>query len=247
VLVHALFTVVQIGTFNLGTSFSRAGRASVLINIHPLVVAPLAAVFLNERMGRKGVLGLLAAVAGVAVLLGRSFLEKQPTSAREIAGDLIVIASGVVFGVQTIVQKLSFPRIAPTTLLFSQSLAAVPMFLGFSLIAEGPASYHFTPAALGGLLYQGLAALGLCYTLWFWLLTHYPAGKLSTIAFLTPLFGIAFGRIFQGEPMTSSLLAAAALVGLGIHLVASDRAGRARTESAPGGGPEPVRPHSARE
>ena len=36
--VHALLTVIQIGTFNWGTSHGEAGRSSVYINIHPLVV-----------------------------------------------------------------------------------------------------------------------------------------------------------------------------------------------------------------
>ncbi len=54
-ILHALFTVAQIGTFNWGTGRSLAGRASVFINVHPLIVAPLAALFLGEWLGARRV------------------------------------------------------------------------------------------------------------------------------------------------------------------------------------------------
>ncbi len=38
--IHGLLTALQIGTFNWGTSHSAAGRSSIFINVHPLIVAP---------------------------------------------------------------------------------------------------------------------------------------------------------------------------------------------------------------
>jgi drug/metabolite transporter (DMT)-like permease len=227
-LVHALLTVAQISTFNWGTGRSLAGRASILINVHPLVVAPLAWALLGERLGPRGLIGLGCAAGGVSVLLARAFAEAGiPADAAasvphgDWAGDLVVLLSGVIFGVQTVAQKLTFPVIAPPTLLFAQAVLAVPMFLGYSLLIEGSSAYHFTIESLGGLLYQGLAASGLCYTLWFALLRRYPAGRVATAAFLTPIFGIGLSTWLKGEPLTWPLLAGGALVGLGIYLVAS--------------------------
>ena len=37
-LLHGTLTAIQIGTFNWGTSHSEAGRSSIFINIHTLVV-----------------------------------------------------------------------------------------------------------------------------------------------------------------------------------------------------------------
>jgi drug/metabolite transporter (DMT)-like permease len=227
-LVHALLTVVQIGTFNWGTGRSLAGRASILINVHPLVVAPMAWLLLGERLGARGLLGLGCAASGVAVLLGRAFVEAGAAASDaggvphgDRLGDLVVLLSGVIFGVQTVAQKLTFPAIAPPTLLFAQAAVAVPIFLGYSLMAEGAGAYHFTAESVAGLLYQGLAASGLCYTLWFALLRRYPAGRVATVAFLTPLFGVALSTWLKAEPLTWPLAAGGGLVGLGIYLVAS--------------------------
>ncbi len=218
--VHGLLTAVQIGTFNWGTSHSEAGRSSVFINIHPLVVAPLAWLLLGEHLGWRGILGLLAAAGGVAVMLARPLMLG---GGGELRGDLVVLASGVIFGIQSIAQKKTFPMIPPTTLLLAQSALAVPLSFVYSAAFEGAASYHFTGVAIWGLLYQGLAVSGVAFTLWMVLLRRYPAGRLAAVAFLTPLFGIALGTLIRGEPFTIPLAVGSGLVGLGIGLVTAEK------------------------
>jgi drug/metabolite transporter (DMT)-like permease len=218
VLAHALLTVIQIGTFNWGTSHSLAGRSSILINVHPLVVAPLAWMVLGERMGGRGLAGLVSATFGVLVL----FLGRRPHSG-ELVGDLVVLGSGVIFGVQTIAQKKTFPVVPPTTLLLWQTVVAVPLFLGYSACFEGLGAYHQNARVIAGLLYQGVAVSGICFTTWLLLLRRYPAGRLATIAFVTPIFGVGLGNLVRGEPLTWPLLIGCGLVGWGIYLTSSDR------------------------
>ena len=220
VIVQGLIAAVQIGSFNWGTSLSEAGRSSVFINIHPLIVAPLAWLLLGERLGGRGVLGLLSAALGVAIMLAKPIMEGGGGG---LTGDLIVLGSGVVFGLQTIIQKKTFPIIPPTTLLLLQSAVAVPISFGFSYLAEGPVAYHFTPASIGGVLYQGFVVSGLTFSLWMLLLRRYYAGQLAAVSFMTPMFGIALGTLIRHEPVTLPLLVGSAAVGLGIYLAASDR------------------------
>ncbi len=217
-LLHGLLTAAQIGTFNWGASQSMAGRSSVFINIHPLIVAPLAWIFLGERLGLRGIGGLAAAAAGVGVLLA----EPLKRGGGPI-GDLVVLGSGIIFAVQTIAQKKTFPLIPPTTLLFAQTALACLLSAVYSLVFEGPGAFHVTPGAVAGVIYQGLAVSGLAFAAWMILLRRYPVSRLATVAFLTPLFGVGLGSLMRGEPLTASLALGGGLVGLGIFLVASDR------------------------
>lgn len=217
-LLHGVLTAVQIGTFNWGTSLSEAGRSSIFINIHTLVTAPLAWLILGEHLGTRGVVGLASAAAGVGVILAKQFMLGGGW-----LGDLVVLFSAVVFGVQTIAQKLTFPKIPARTLLFSQSVVALILSSVYSALFEGPSSFHFTPDAVRGVVYQGLASSGICFSLWLILLSRYPAGRLATIAFLTPFFGITLGSLMRGEPLTWQLAVGGVLVGLGIYLVASGK------------------------
>ncbi len=222
VVLHALMTAIQIGTFNWGTSHSEAGRSSVFINVHPLIVAPLAGIWFGERLGSRGWLGLASAVAGVALLLW------EPLSrGGGLVGDLVVLGSGVLFAFQTLAQKRTFPLIPPMTLLLFQTVLAIPLIFGVSACFEGIGGYQLTPQAIWGVIYQGLAVSGVCFSLWMLLLRRYPAGRLAALAFLTPLFGVGLGHLTRHEPLTWPLVGGGILVGMGIYLVASDRTAHA--------------------
>lgn len=224
--MHTGLTVAQIGAFHWGTSHSQAGRASIFINVHPLVVAPLSWILLGERMGFRGMTGLASAAIGVAIVL--SGAPRGVTS----AGDLAVLGSGMIFGAQTIAQKLTFGKIPPATLLFAQSVGAIPIFFAYSFCVEGTDAYHFTSRALGGVMFQGIAVSGVCFSTWMILLRRYPAGKLATLAFLTPIFGVGLGTLLRGEALTGPLVAGGGLVGIGIYLVAADKVGARAAEVA---------------
>jgi drug/metabolite transporter (DMT)-like permease len=57
------------------------------------------------------------------------------------------------------------------------------------------------------------------YLLWFWLVRHYPATRISAFTLLTPLIGLLAGAWLLGEPLTLRLAVAGATVALGIALV----------------------------
>lgn len=216
--LHTILTTLQIGLFTWGTAHGLAGRSSIFVNVHPLVVAPLAWIFLGERMGVRGVMGLAAASAGLLALLWN---PAQGSEGR--IGDLVVLASGAVFGIQTIAQKKTYPRIPPTSLLFAQTVGSIPLFFLISWRVEGFSSYDFSTRARWGLAYQGLMVSGICFTVWMVLLRRYSASRISTIAFLTPIFGVALGKLIRSEPLTWPLILGGVLVGIGIYLVAVDR------------------------
>jgi drug/metabolite transporter (DMT)-like permease len=57
------------------------------------------------------------------------------------------------------------------------------------------------------------------YLVWFWLVRHYPATRISAFTLLTPIFGLLAGVLLLGEPLTMRLVVALAAVCAGIALV----------------------------
>ena len=51
---------------------------------------------------------------------------------------------------------------------------------------------------------------------WFWLVRQYPATRLSSFSFLTPVMGVLAGGLLLGEAMTPAVFGALFLVGAGI-------------------------------
>ena len=54
------------------------------------------------------------------------------------------------------------------------------------------------------------------YVLWFWLMRRYPAAGLSSFTFLTPAFGVLFGGLLLGEPLSAKIFAALGLIAAGL-------------------------------
>jgi drug/metabolite transporter (DMT)-like permease len=54
-------------------------------------------------------------------------------------------------------------------------------------------------AALG---FQTVVVTFASYLVWFWLVRHYPATRISAFTLLTPVFGLLAGVLLLGEPVT---------------------------------------------
>jgi drug/metabolite transporter (DMT)-like permease len=79
--------------------------------------------------------------------------------------------------------------------------------------------FAFSAFAALSLLIQTAVGAFASYLAWMWMLGRYPATKISVFVFLTPLFALLFGSLWLNEPITASLVAAMALVAVGIVLV----------------------------
>jgi drug/metabolite transporter (DMT)-like permease len=67
--------------------------------------------------------------------------------------------------------------------------------------------------------FQIILVASASYLAWFWMVANYPASRLSSFTFLTPVFGVAAGAALLGESVTPGLLAALTLIGAGIWLL----------------------------
>ena len=106
-VLHGVLTAVADRHVQLGDQPQRGGPVVGLHQHPPAGRRPAGLARPRRAPRRRGLVGLLAAAAGVAVCW------PAPERGGGLAGDLVVLASGVVFGVQTIAQKKTFPLIPP--------------------------------------------------------------------------------------------------------------------------------------
>ncbi|MBP7065114.1 MAG: DMT family transporter [Ferrovibrio sp.] len=201
-----------------GLQFTTASRAAILLYTAPFWVA-LGAHWLipGERIGRAQLAGLLCAFAGILVAFGDALHVPNPD---ELFGDALLLGAALLWAATTVVIKASvLTRIHPgKTLLYQLGLSALLLPLASLALGEGGMA---SPSrfAIGSLAFQSIVIACVSYMIWFGLIARYPASRLSALSFLTPLFGVAIGALWLGEPLTLALLLALLLVGLGIHLV----------------------------
>jgi drug/metabolite transporter (DMT)-like permease len=201
-----------------GLEFTSASRAVVFLYLSPFVVALGAQRFVpGEQLRLSQVLGLVCAFVGILVAFSESF--SHPSS-RMLIGDGMLAAAAVLWGATTVIIKASpLSGIAASrTLLYQLLVSALVLPLGSLLRGESVVG-QVTPLIAGSLVYQTVWVAFITYLAWFWLLRRYPAARLASFTFLTPLFGVLAGGWLLNEPMTAPLLLALALVGSGIYLV----------------------------
>ena len=201
-----------------GLEFTNASRAVVFLYLSPFAVAAGAHLFIpGEKLRGIQVAGLCCAFAGVVAVFHESL--SFPTH-RMLIGDGMLTAAALLWGATTVLIKASpLSRIAPgKTLLYQLAVSAVVLPLG-SLAMGEPGIVQLTPLIIGCLVYQTVWVAFVTYLAWFWLVRHYPASRLASFTFLTPVFGVIAGATLLHEPITSMLLLALVLVGTGIYLV----------------------------
>lgn len=210
-----------------GLEFTNASRAVIFLYLTPFVVALGTQLFLPaERLRWLQIAGLGCAFAGIVVAFGESLRLPDP---HVLLGDTMMVGAAVLWGSTTVLIKASpLIRCRPSkVLLYQLGVSAVYLPLASWVMGE-KGIIHLTPLIIGSLAYQTVWVAFITYLLWFWLVHHYPAARLASFTFLTPLFGVISGGWILDEPITRSLMTALALVGVGIYLV--NRPERVRTE-----------------
>jgi drug/metabolite transporter (DMT)-like permease len=201
-----------------GLDFTNASRAVIFLYLSPFVVAIGAQLFIpGEKLRMIQAAGLFCAFAGIVAAFGESLTF--PTY-RMLIGDGMLAAAAVFWGATTVLVKASpLAKIAPSkTLLYQLAVSAVVLPLGSMAMGE-PGIVRMTPLITACLVYQIVWVAFITYLAWFWLIRHYPASRLASFTFLTPLFGVIAGGSLLHESITSTLLLALVLVGTGIYLV----------------------------
>ena len=219
VLAGLLFAL-EFGCIFVGLQYTTASRMVVFIYLAPFVVAlgmPLVAK--TERPDAVQLMGLGAAFAGVAWAFAEGW-SAPGAGQRQWLGDALGIVAAVLWGGTTLVIRGSRLGTAAPELTLLYQLAISGTALAVAAVVAGERWPAQWPLAVIGLVgYQTVIVCFASYLLWFWLIRHYPATRLSAFTLLTPLLGLWAGVVLLGEPLTARLLAACVAVAIGIAVV----------------------------
>lgn len=203
----------------IGLQHTTASRLTVFLYTSPFWVALLLPLLVRaERLRPLQWLGLGLAFLALVFAMRESFVA--PTTNGQLFGDALALAAGLAWGLTTVTIRASaLARTSAEKLLFYQvavSAATLPLL---SLALGERWVWQFSGFAATSLLLQTVVGAFASYLAWMWMLGRYPATRISAFVFLTPLFALLFGALWLREPLTPSLLAALALVTVGIVLV----------------------------
>ena len=219
-LLAGLLFAAEFACIFIGLQYTSASRMVVFIYLAPFLVAlGMPFVAPSERLRGLQLLGLAGAFAGVVWAFAEGF-SAPAAGAHQWLGDALGGLAAVLWAGTTLTIRASrLSKAVPEQTLMYQLLISAAL-LGAGAWASGehwPA--QLSPLAWGSLLFQTVVVTFASYLLWFWLVRHYPATKLSAFTLLTPIFGLLAGVLLLDEPLTLRLVLALLAVSGGIALV----------------------------
>lgn len=207
--------VLWFGVYNValneGEQRVDAGTAAMLIQVSPVLIALLAALFLDERFTVNLALGLALAFGGVALIA----FSTSPGGKSDVLGVLLCLLSAVVYSISLILQKPlvgRMPAVHVTWLACTVGAIACLPFVGqlAGEVAEAPAS------SIWWLVYLGVFPTAIAFTTYAYALKHMSAGNLGVTTYLVPPITIVLGLVFLGETPPTMAYAGGALALVGV-------------------------------
>jgi drug/metabolite transporter (DMT)-like permease len=232
VVAAGLFVVVGYHlSLNVGTRYTTAGAAALVVALAPALTLVLAVLLGLDRVRARQVVGLAVAFGGVAVVI--TLGTGNGLSLESAKGPLIVLGAPLSFALYNVLLKPLLGRHDLLALTAATSLVGSLALLPFADRSTVDAVTGLSTGDLALLLYLGLLATLIGYVVWnVGLRALGPTRAVSYTNANSPL-AIAFGALFLGETVTPWLLLGGALVVGGIALAQHAAARRPGARLAP--------------
>ena len=200
--------------YNAASLVIPAGYSAICNATAPLFGVLGGALFDRERLTARKLAGCACGLAGVALLVQLGPVQPDWRVMLAIAA---CISAAACYGLGAVQMKrvahAHHPLPSSAVVHVAAALLLVPVG------AWGLPSVQWRPEAVIALLVLGGLTSGLMYWISMRLMREIPASAATSSAFLIPMFGVTWGGLFLGEPVTAGMLPGVALVLVACALV----------------------------
>jgi drug/metabolite transporter (DMT)-like permease len=200
-----------------------SGLVAVIFALLLVPNAIFARIFLGQRMGAQLLLGSGVAIAGVALLFLHEVRADPAATSETLLGVGLTLAAILCASMANVMQGSGLARAYPmATMLGVGMMIGAGLNAAFAWATAGPPVFEARSGYWLGVVYLGLFASAIAFTLYFGLIRVIGPAKAAYSGVVTPIIAMLLSTVFEGYRW--SLLAVAggvlALVGLVIALSA---------------------------
>lgn len=194
-----------------------ASTAAILNALSPLFASIVAALWINERLTLAKLAGIALCLAGTVVLVGWT---PVPMTSSQLAGAAMSVAATVLYGISIVFSKVKLKAASPIGISAATLLLAAAALVPFAAALPPPAPLAQVPG-IAWLAVAGLAIVSttVAFIFYYRLIADVGPVKAITVTLLVPVFGMLWGVIFLGEPLTPGRVAGCAIILAGCSLI----------------------------
>jgi drug/metabolite transporter (DMT)-like permease len=192
-----------------------ASTAAILNALSPLFATLVAAVWIRDPITWPKAAGIALCLVGTAVLVGWT---PRPMTAHELLAAGMAVAATALYGFTVVFTKVNLRAASPLGTSAATLLFAALALLPFAVPVDR--DLHAVPAtAWLAMLGLALVSTTVAFIFYYRLIADVGPVKTITVTLLVPVFGMIWGAVFLGEPVTPGRLAGCAIILAGCSLI----------------------------
>lgn len=202
-----------------GQGHIASGVAAILNATTPLFSVILAHLMTtDEKMTGRRVIGVLAGIAGVAIMMGPAILNGLGAS---LLGELAVLGAALSYGFANVFgRRFRNLGIQPLVSATGQVTASTVILLPIVLVTEAPWTIPMPSlATIGSLIAIAALSTALAYAIFFRILATAGATNLSLVTLLVPVSALLLGAVFLNEPIDGHQIVGILVIAIGLAAI----------------------------
>ncbi len=168
----------------------------------------------DERINRERVIGVSVGFIGVMVLVFWDLIE---SGGGNLPGQIAVMIAGCSYAVSSVVSRrlTHLPMISTSAVtMASACLYMIPL----AFLLEDPLPADVGVKSIVALIYLGVIATALAFTVRFFIIRANGAVFMSQVGYLVPLFGVIWSGLYFADAINLQTILSLALIMIGIMI-----------------------------
>jgi drug/metabolite transporter (DMT)-like permease len=223
--LQAVIGVLMLGVGNafvvIAEQWIPSGIAAVSVASAPFWMSGIEAAFGGERLTPRTLIGFVVGFSGIVVLVTPDLRMGSAGSGHFVLGIVLAQIACVGWSIGSTLSKRWTSQGSALAASAVQQLGGGLVILAVGLAAGEWSQLSFTARSLGAELYLIVfGSLG-AYSAYVYALQYLPVSTVSLYAYINPVIAVILGTLVASEPFSPRLMAAGALVLIGIAVVRS--------------------------
>jgi len=213
-LVAAFHLWIQV----TGLQYTTATNTGWIIGTAPIFMAILGLIFYRERISILQITGILIAIAGLLLLIGKGNIFNIGLIQNK--GDLLVLGSAFTWGVYSMINKKISLTYSPLMTILYLFIMMVLIIIPFNLNSTVIDSViNLSSTGWISILFLGIFCSGIAYVIWAQALRDMESAKVGAFLYFEPLVTVIAASFFLHEEIFLMMILGGVLITTGVFIV----------------------------